>query len=69
VTLAEAQAALAAIDSAIARSERTVQFSDRAVTYRSMDELMTARQFYAGQVALIGGRPKQSLGVATKGFI
>lgn len=68
MTLATAQASLGAIEAAMAKGERTVQFADRAVTYRSMDELMTAQQYWAGKVALLGGRPKQSLGYAEKGL-
>ena len=59
------QAQLDAIRAAIARGERTVQFSDRAVTYRSMEELLAAEQRIASDLA---SRPKQSLGYAVKGF-
>jgi hypothetical protein len=56
---------LAAIDAAIKKGERSVQFSDRSVTYRSMDELIAARKLIAAEAA---GRPKQTLAYARKGF-
>lgn len=57
---------LAAIRAAIARGERVVQFADRSITYRSMEELIKAEDRIAA--ALRTSRSKQSLGVATKGF-
>jgi hypothetical protein len=56
---------LAAIDRAIATGERQVQFADRAVTYRSITELLEARAVIAAQLA---GRVKQTLAYAVKGF-
>lgn len=56
---------LEAVQRAIAKGEKTVQFSDRATTYRSMEELMKAEAHIAAQLS---GRSRQSLGVATKGF-
>lgn len=57
---------LAAIRSAIAKGERSVQFADRQVVYRSIDELLKAEQRITA--ALSTGRAKQSLGVAGKGL-
>lgn len=69
MTLAEAQAARAALQAALAKGERSVQFSDRAVTYRSADELRDAIAYYDGLIArLSGGRKRQVLAVASKGF-
>ena len=56
---------LAAVQTAIAKGEKTVQFADRLVTYRSMDELLAAETRIAGALA---SRPRQSLGYAEKGF-
>ena len=53
--------------SAIAKGERSVQFADRSVTYRSIDELMQAEARIANALAS-GSRAKQSLGVSSKGF-
>jgi len=59
------EAELAAVRSAIARGESSVQFSDRLVTYRSVDDLIKAEQRIAGSRA---DRTKQTLVYATKGF-
>jgi len=59
------EADLEAIRRAIATGERQVQFSDRGVTYRSIDELLQAEKHIA---AALAGRNKQMLGVADKGF-
>lgn len=56
---------LAAIDAAIASGERTVQFSDRMVTYRSIQELTEARAIIAGKIR---DQPKQILAYSNKGF-
>ena len=63
--MAYTTADLDAVRTAIAKGERTVQFADRSVTYRSMDELLRAEQRISGALA---SRPKQSLGYAEKGF-
>lgn len=57
---------LAAIRTAIARGERVVQFADRSVTYRSMEELLAAEARI--EEALRTARPRQFLGVSRKGF-
>jgi hypothetical protein len=65
------QADLDAVRSAIARGERAVQFADRGVTYRSMEELLVAEEHIAASVAVSSGespRPKQSFVVTSKGF-
>jgi hypothetical protein len=51
------QADLEALDRAIASSQLVVQYGDRRVQYRSMDELLRARQHVAEQLsAASGGR-------------
>lgn len=57
---------LDAIRSAIAKGEKTVQFSDRAVTYRSTDELLKAEAHIS--TALAGRTSRQTLGYSDKGF-
>ena len=52
--MAWVQADLDALETAIATGELTVQYQDRRVTYRSMDELMKARTLL-----------RDSLGVST----
>lgn len=54
--MAYTQADLDALDRAIARSQLEVQFGDRRVRYRSMDELLTARKHVASQIAAASGR-------------
>lgn len=56
---------LEAVQRAIAKGEKTVQFSDRSVTYRSMEELLKAEERIT---AALAGRNKQTLAYATKGF-
>jgi hypothetical protein len=65
--VAYTSADLTAVRTAILRGERTVQFADRSVTYRSVDELLTVE---ARILREIGGRTrtKQTLGVASKGL-
>jgi hypothetical protein len=53
----------------MASGVQTVQFSDRMTTYRSMSDLVMARDFFVGQVAQLSGRPKQSVAYGEKGFL
>lgn len=65
--MAYSQDDLDAIRSTIAKGERTVQFADRSVTYRSMDELLAAEARIL-QAISSRGRAKQTVGIATKGL-
>lgn len=58
---------LTTIERAIARGETTVQFSDRMVVYRSMDQLLKAK---AEIISALGQatRSRMTLGVSDKGF-
>lgn len=56
---------LDAIERAIATGELRVSYADRTVEYRSMDELLKARQLILGS---LNGRAKQTRGVTDKGF-
>lgn len=49
--MAYTQADLDALDRAIAGSQLEVQYGDRRVRYRSMEELLSARQHVAQQIA------------------
>lgn len=63
------QAQLTAIRRAIASGELTVQWGDRARTFRSMDDLIKAEErILQGLTAAAGGRAKQFIGVASKGL-
>lgn len=61
---------ITALESALARGERTVQFSDRSVTYASATELKERIDYFVGLLRQVqGGRSKQSFGYAAgKGF-
>lgn len=54
------------IRAAIASGEKSVQFSDRSVTYRSIAELIEAERIISA--ALADPRDKQTFGYATKGL-
>lgn len=58
--MAYTQTDLDALDAAIARSELSVQFGDRRIQYRSMDELLQARKHVAAQIASASGRKSHS---------
>ena len=67
--MAYTEADLTAIRVAIAKGEKSVQFADRSTTYRSMEELFQAEERIAGALATATStRPRQSFGVASKGF-
>lgn len=65
--MAYTDAQLTAIRSAIAKGELEVEFSDRRVRYRSIEELLKAEERIAGSLRT-NTRPKQLLGVACKGL-
>lgn len=54
--MAYTTADLEALDKAIASGTLAVQYGDRRVQYRSMDELIKARAHVAGQIAASAGR-------------
>lgn len=49
--MAFTQAQLDALDEAIASGELRVQYSDKAVQYRSLDEMLKLRTLMAGELA------------------
>lgn len=53
--MAYSQSDLDALDRAIASSQLEVQYGDRRVKYRTMDELLSARQHVAQQIASTSG--------------
>lgn len=61
------QADLDAVRRAIASGELTVRQADRAVTYRSMDELLKAEQRIAAELAASQGKRRSHFSVATFG--
>lgn len=68
--MAFTEADLAAVEAAIAKGEGYVQFADRAVTYRSVEQLQEARREIQKELAAAAGRTstRQTLIVASKGF-
>lgn len=65
--MAYSQADLDSIQSAIAKVELIVEFGDRKVTYRSIDDLLKAEERIATALST-GTRSKQSFGSSCKGF-
>ena len=51
---------LTAIEKAIASGELSVQFADRRVQYRSIDELLKARDVIKQSIALVGNSTARS---------
>ena len=54
--MAYTQAHLEAVEGAIARGERIVRYSDRTVEYRTVDELIKARDLIRPELAQAAGR-------------
>jgi hypothetical protein len=68
LTAEEIQEKIDALDLAIAARERSVQFSDRSVTYKSGEEMLEARAHLVSLLSRSNGRAKQSLATSHKGF-
>lgn len=69
--MAFTEADLAVVEAAMAKPEGYVQFSDRAVTYRSIEQLEAIRREIKRDIAAAaagGPRSRQTLIVASKGF-
>lgn len=66
-SMAFSAADLDSVRTAIARGELIVEFADRKVTYRSIDELLKAEEHIATALSA-GTRSKQSFGSSRKGF-
>lgn len=68
-TESELETIVETLETALARGEQTVQFSDRSVTYRTVADLRSALAYFQSLLdQLNGGRSKQSRGYASKGF-
>lgn len=66
--MAYSQADLDNVRSAIAKGELSVEFADRKVVYRSIDELLKAEERIATAISTSTPRSKQSFGSSCKGF-
>jgi len=67
-TATELQAKITALEAAFERHERSVQFADRVVTYRSFEEIRDQIAYFQTQLNALQSRPKQAFGVTSKGF-
>jgi hypothetical protein len=68
LTVTVVESYIEALETALLRGERSVQFSDRAVTYQSIDDILKAIKYFKGLLVTLSGRSRQSVGVATKGL-
>ena len=66
--VAYTEADLTAIRAARLRGVRTVQYSDRSMTYSSDAEMKQVEQDILKELNAASRRPKQSIGIATKGL-
>lgn len=70
--MAFTQSDLDAINATIARGEKRVAYADRAVEYRSLDEMLQARAVIAAELAVgtdpATARPRQYRAYASKGL-
>lgn len=70
--MAFTEADLAAVEAALAKGEGYVQFGDRAVTYRSVEQLEAVRREIKRDLAAAAAgttpRSRQTLVVGSKGF-
>jgi len=68
--VAYTNADLTAVRTALLRGEKAVQFSDRSVTYRSVDEILKVEAAIIAELAAASTetRPRQFFGVASNGF-
>lgn len=64
--MAYTQDDLTAVRAALTKGERTVQFADRSVTYRSVDELLKVEARILAELS--SGRPKQAFAFASRGL-
>ncbi len=66
--MAYTQTDLAAINAALLRGEKSVQFADRSVTYRDIAEIIQVRDIIIAELAPATVRRRQYLGVSSKGL-
>ena len=69
VPTAYTDADLAAVRAALLRGEAEVQFADRRVRYRSIDELLKLEARIVGELFSVNQRPRQIECVGDKGFL
>jgi len=64
---AQLEAKIAALEGALSRQSKTVQFADRAVTYKSFDEIMQMIAYWERKLRT-NPRSKMVFVTADKGF-
>lgn len=67
-TEVQIQGYITQLETALSKGEQSVTFSDRSVTYRSVEQILDGIAYWTQKLRELAGRPKQSLGVAAKGF-
>lgn len=69
-TQTELEAKITALETALARGVTRVDYSDRSVTYRSVQELQNSLSYFQRLLSQVlgTGRSKQTVAVASKGF-
>lgn len=68
-TQEQLESKIAALESALDRHSLTVEYADRRLTYVSTTEIIDRINYYKRLLAELSvGRPRQSYGVASKGF-
>lgn len=69
LTQTEIEESIETLERALALGETRVDFKDRSVSYRSVDDLKKAIDYFKGLLTdATGGRPRQSIAVASSGF-
>jgi len=68
-TVDEIRTIIRTLESGLVQVRKGVQFVDRGVTYNSAEEIFSRIRYFQSLLrGFTDGRPKQSLGVACKGF-
>ena len=67
-TEADLEARIVALEMALDRHERTVQYADRSVTYNSTAEIRERIDYFSSALARLRARGKQTYLVGNKGF-
>jgi hypothetical protein len=67
-TVASLTEKIEALELALTRQTRTVQFGDRSQTYASFTEIVSAIRYFQAKLAALNNRPKQYRIVANRGL-
>lgn len=64
----EIETRISTLQEGLVKVQAGVTFADRGVTYRSVDDILSAIDYWRSQLASAVSRPKQTMLVASKGF-